>query len=256
MVAAEEALGWTPGTFMETYTGNREDANRLEIEASPVASAVVRFAEKERMWTGTATRLRAVLKEHVDVDTTHTYRWPADGKALSGQLKRVAGALRGEGIEVSWGKSGSRTITIRKTDDKKEDAQNPNGVVPQSSALGAADDRNTAFPTFPPKEIEEREAGKAAKPASGASTASKLPDSGRCSQCGGLFARRDLAWLRDELVCVVCYEEATTGQHPREHIRAEDVECSNPEGHRQEWHVYQWDKPGDFRADCPICLPY
>ena len=40
IVAAEPALPWQPGAFLEAYENNRRDANDLTLEASPVAQAV------------------------------------------------------------------------------------------------------------------------------------------------------------------------------------------------------------------------
>ena len=36
VTAAEKALGWPPGTFMQAYRHNRDSANNLALESSPV----------------------------------------------------------------------------------------------------------------------------------------------------------------------------------------------------------------------------
>jgi hypothetical protein len=97
--AAEEALGWEPGAFMEAYAGNRAEATESALEADPVAIAVREFVEDKDEWTGTAGELWEALNELVGEGIRHTKAWPGAPNALSARMKRLAPALRGIGIE-------------------------------------------------------------------------------------------------------------------------------------------------------------
>jgi hypothetical protein len=99
ITAAENALGWEPGAFTETYTGNRQEATESALEADPVAAAVRQFMQNRQQWTGTATELWKILNELVDEDVRHTKAWPAAPNSLTNRLKRLAPALRGIGID-------------------------------------------------------------------------------------------------------------------------------------------------------------
>lgn len=148
ITAAEEALGWKAGTFMEAYAGNRAEATSLEIEASPVARAVRDFMEGKDAWTGSATALLHELRRRVEDGEVHHYTWPKNGQALSGTLTRVAGALRTEGIEVVKTKSGARSITLQRVGSRRQ--------ADHQESLDAMDAKIHPFPTFNLKEKEEK----------------------------------------------------------------------------------------------------
>lgn len=98
-VAAESALGWEPGSFMEAYTGNRREATKTALEADPVAGAVWRLAAEAGEWTGTATALWQELSELAGEDVRRTEVWPKAPNTLANRLKRLAPNLRQVGIE-------------------------------------------------------------------------------------------------------------------------------------------------------------
>jgi hypothetical protein len=108
--AAEGALGWEAGSFMEAYAGNRSAATELALDEDPVAVAVRRLLDKQEEWSGTATELLARLGELIDEETRRSKSWPAAPNALSNRLKRIAPALRETGIEYGDGRlpGGSR----------------------------------------------------------------------------------------------------------------------------------------------------
>lgn len=110
--AAEPALPWAPGSFIEEYGNNRKRLKANTIEADLVALAVVKMVDHvdSHEWTGTASELLKFL-EHYN-DFTDSATWPKQPNALSGRLKRIAGALREKGIETKRGKNGNRFIRI------------------------------------------------------------------------------------------------------------------------------------------------
>jgi hypothetical protein len=116
-VAAEEAIGSEPGTFMSVYSRNRESANELTLEASPVAAVVRELAESGE-WTGIASELLNELSERADEKTQRQKGWPKTARALSNTLRRLAPNLRAIGVAVEFnrigGKNSRRTITLRK----------------------------------------------------------------------------------------------------------------------------------------------
>jgi hypothetical protein len=99
VVAAEPTLGWRDGTFLRAYEQNRAQANEVAIDASPIGSALVEVASVG--FEGTATELLRHLTDHADEKMTKTPEWPKNGRALSGQLRRIAPNLRSTGIEIS-----------------------------------------------------------------------------------------------------------------------------------------------------------
>ncbi|MFQ5803608.1 MAG: bifunctional DNA primase/polymerase [Candidatus Methylomirabilales bacterium] len=117
VTAAEPALGWPAGTFLKTYAGNREAANDLELEASPVAGLLRELAE-EQDYEGTASELLRMLAERVDEATKRQKSWPASPRALSNALRRLAPSLRGVGVEAAFhretGGGRRRLISVRK----------------------------------------------------------------------------------------------------------------------------------------------
>jgi hypothetical protein len=132
-MACEPAL-WPFGTFEEAYRQNRDEAVQLGIEADPIASAIVEMAmqkmpmqtmqtiisnlppAKELMiFAGTATELNKELRGYGDEFVSKTRHWPKVSQALSGQLTRVAPALREWGIRIErdfLGRKHSRMIYL------------------------------------------------------------------------------------------------------------------------------------------------
>lgn len=97
--AAEEALPWESGEFMEAYAGNRTEAEAHSLEADSLAVAVKELMEDRKEWTGTATELHAALNELVEEDVRRSKAWPGAPNALVNRMKRIAPALREAGIE-------------------------------------------------------------------------------------------------------------------------------------------------------------
>ena len=120
--AAENALGWEEGAFMDAYTGNRKEATESALDADPVAVAVRALMQDRDEWSGTAGELWKVLGDLVDEDIRHTKDWPGAPNTLSGKLKRLAPALRDIGIEYGEDRTG-KTRERRKTLTKKRDAR-------------------------------------------------------------------------------------------------------------------------------------
>ncbi len=122
MTAAEEALPWEPGAFVEAYAGNRAEAGETALDTDPVAVAVRDLMESREEWSGTATELYAALAELVDEDVRRSRAWPSAPNSLSNRMKRIAPSLRGAGIEYgderAPGGSRTRKKGLKKTSTK------------------------------------------------------------------------------------------------------------------------------------------
>jgi hypothetical protein len=111
--ACEDAL-WKPGTFMGAYAANITSGIENIIEADLVAGAVMDFmttVEVEVVMSLAA--LLAILSERVGEKTAKHSDWPKTPRKLTGQLTRVATAVRKMGVEISRPKRDSHQRLVR-----------------------------------------------------------------------------------------------------------------------------------------------
>lgn len=108
MMAAEPGLGWKPGTFMAAYRTNREVANEVAIEASPIAALLLDLLVREGDFEGTAADLLKMINERADPSAMRKRGWPQTPSHLSGLLKRLAPNLRSSDVEVEWFRGGGK----------------------------------------------------------------------------------------------------------------------------------------------------
>lgn len=115
--AAEPALGLEPGAFLAAYCGNREAADSLALEASPIAQPVLDLLPVGT-WRGTATQLLHALVLKADEDAQRQPGWPRGASALSNELRRLAPVLRAAGLAVMFerqAKTGRRLIVLERS---------------------------------------------------------------------------------------------------------------------------------------------
>jgi hypothetical protein len=103
-VACESAMLLGGGSFLELYVGNRRDAAELTLESDVVAMAVRELMEGRPEWEGTPTELLEALRPFATPAVLNSRAWPTLANHLSGKLKRVAPALRGQGIAAEFGR--------------------------------------------------------------------------------------------------------------------------------------------------------
>jgi hypothetical protein len=108
MMAAEPGLGWKSGTFMAAYQTNREVANEVAIEASPIAALLLDLLVREGDFEGTAGDLLLLLNGRADPNAMRKREWPQTPSRLSNVLKRLAPNLRSSDVEVDWFRRGGR----------------------------------------------------------------------------------------------------------------------------------------------------
>jgi hypothetical protein len=124
VTAAEPCIGWEEGGFLAAYRRNREAANDLALEASPVAKAIQKLVDSVD-WMGTAEDLLERLRDVASEDVKKQRSWPANALSLSNKLRRLAPSLRRAGISVEFyrenGGNRERTISIKKTSRPADD---------------------------------------------------------------------------------------------------------------------------------------
>lgn len=117
VVAAETALGWHAGDFMEAYDRARQGAVDSAIEQDPIGEAVRALAD-EKDWESPPTELLVELEKRVSESVRKSRIWPHATK-LRGRLRRLQAPLRSHGIlldleQRASDKSRKRLIIIRK----------------------------------------------------------------------------------------------------------------------------------------------
>jgi hypothetical protein len=116
--AAEVGLGFEPGTFERAYSVNRQAANVVALEAMPISPYILQLIENNEEWTGTFEALLGELNRlHSEVHRKKPRGWPENPRKLSGDMKRLAPALRAVGIQYATSKPGHqnrRTLTLSK----------------------------------------------------------------------------------------------------------------------------------------------
>lgn len=117
VTAAEKALGWDHGDFIAAYQGNRNSANDLAIESSPVGQPLLEFVEANQGWDGSASDLLNAIEQEVSDPIKRHKGWPKNGQSLAGHLKRLSPNLRLAGWEIEYHREASRrSWTIRRHD--------------------------------------------------------------------------------------------------------------------------------------------
>jgi hypothetical protein len=115
--AAEPALGWPEGSFLEDYSRNRNESNAIVLETSQLYGPIVRIVS-QGPWEGTATELFNRVWDEGPTYGDSTKQLPGTVKDLSQALRRLAPNLRQVGIDVEFvqtpGSGSRRLIRIRR----------------------------------------------------------------------------------------------------------------------------------------------
>lgn len=94
VVAAEDALGWTPGHFIDVYSNNRNDAEMHMLEFHGLASALLRMMEDKKEFSGTYPDLIGQLEMHSGPRET----LPKTSHAFAAELRRIKPLLERTGL--------------------------------------------------------------------------------------------------------------------------------------------------------------
>jgi hypothetical protein len=151
-VAAERALGWPAGSFLDAYQGNRETARETALEDSTLA-ALIRKRAEEGGFTGTASDLLKWLNTQVGEEVRRQPSWPKQPHRLSGLLRRLMTDLRDAGwamVEMPPRRGGGRRLVIRKADgsagSKATEVSKAPSAVPARPSGDATGSRGDATP--------------------------------------------------------------------------------------------------------------
>jgi hypothetical protein len=123
VTAAESALPWPAGGFLEAYAENATTARDVALESSIIADAVRDLAVERSSygWQGTASQLLQDLERYAP-EAVRRREWPRTPRKLSGELRRLAPTLRSVGVDISFGREAragrQRLITIRPTESR------------------------------------------------------------------------------------------------------------------------------------------
>ena len=110
---ASGQLGWESGAFIAAYGRMRNDTSGALIEASPIAQTVLKFAEDEGRFVGTADELLQRLNKMVDKED-RPKGWPTTARALADALRRMAPPAYAAGVSLEFKRShGTRLWTVQ-----------------------------------------------------------------------------------------------------------------------------------------------
>ncbi len=162
VVACEPALPWPAGGFFDAFAGNRESAHELALEASPIVDplrALLDAPASRGAWRGTATELLDALARHLPGGEREGKKpptgWPANGRALSNALRRLAPNLRAVGIDVSFtrtaGRGSKRLIVVQRTAAPPSPPPPSPRPSPSAPPGGAAGDEEEKWADFAPR---------------------------------------------------------------------------------------------------------
>ena len=123
VIAAEPALPWRTGSFMDAYNAKRRDTEGSILDADTVGAELLRFAVDlpDGDWEGTATELLEELEGVASAKTVKSRAWPGSPSVLSNRIKRLAPLLRENSIDVVLGEreggSGRRLVRVSRVDE-------------------------------------------------------------------------------------------------------------------------------------------
>jgi hypothetical protein len=112
--AVAQAVGWSPGTFVSAYRGNRRAASVVALEDSDLAKALVSLNDFHGPFKGTVTQLLQALTDYTGSGRLTIPGWPKTPNVAATELRRLAPLLRVVGLSVTFerGANGTRLVSI------------------------------------------------------------------------------------------------------------------------------------------------
>lgn len=107
LAAVDRVTGWDA---LPAYIAGLDGLAQDVIDGSPLATAITTMLDRVGTWQGEPADLLQMLNKIAGVEREHN--WPRTAAVLSGQLRRVAPALRARGYRVD-GLEGKRKINGR-----------------------------------------------------------------------------------------------------------------------------------------------
>lgn len=105
------ALGIPAKAIIDTYQRSRAAGGAAALDADPIGSAIIRWAQQHEHWIGTCTEL---LQAMAAAGLAHGPRWPHDARALGRRIRMLRAALATQGVIVEERRRGTaRRLEIR-----------------------------------------------------------------------------------------------------------------------------------------------
>ncbi|KAF1691850.1 hypothetical protein [Pseudoxanthomonas koreensis] len=99
--AGMPALGFTADEFLNAYSNNLDEGLGAGVDGSPMGRVLLSFIRARAEWSGTAAELLSALAGVAEESTVRSQGWPRSPRGLSGAIRRLAPALRLQGIEIT-----------------------------------------------------------------------------------------------------------------------------------------------------------
>jgi hypothetical protein len=132
VAAAEAGLGWPAGTYLRVYGRSRSEAFEAALDASPIIPPLREVAGEG--FDGTPTELHNQLAALVGESVVRRFGWPANARALSGDLRRLAPSLREAGIEIEFMDTARPRRIVLRADTNACDGSDENDPADASDA--------------------------------------------------------------------------------------------------------------------------
>ena len=116
VTAAEPALSWPEGAFLDSYRTNRRESEDAALDCNAVASAILALITDAGPWRGTAADLIVHLRKRYPTLTEISETFPRQPAAFGAELRRVAPLLRARGVKIIHlreGKDRRRVIELK-----------------------------------------------------------------------------------------------------------------------------------------------
>ena len=110
--AVGRGLGWGHENFISTYTDNRLEATRTELEESPIGTILLTAARVMPRWSGSPAALLSRLNTLVNKKVAASARWPKTSHTLGNELRRIAPQLRLHGLLIRFERRHDGRIVI------------------------------------------------------------------------------------------------------------------------------------------------
>lgn len=133
-------LGFTSAQFIDAYRASTDSGLSVALDSSVVGRTLLAFMRTRNDWQGSAYDLLKVLHSFTDEATIRSPSWPKSERPLSAAIRRLAPALRQQGIQVDTPRTAqARLIVLRRTSETSSSASS---CHPTSDEHDANDDGN------------------------------------------------------------------------------------------------------------------
>ncbi|OJU80988.1 MAG: hypothetical protein BGO11_21180 [Solirubrobacterales bacterium 70-9] len=122
VTAAEPALGWPAGSFLEAFEENNGEALKTSLEGSLLAEKILQALADDVVLQGTPADILGLLALRVSHGDSLSKAWPKNAQGMSRQLTLLNPALREFGVvieesHVGRGREKRRWLSIAQIED-------------------------------------------------------------------------------------------------------------------------------------------